>query len=91
MFFGDLHRVDSDQPLRDHVKAGDLLPLNRGAGGRVLMAFGGTKGALYSRIRRDEVLVIEGDRTPELAGISARASRRRSANSASPTRKSSSA
>jgi DNA-binding IclR family transcriptional regulator len=31
-----LHRVDSPQVVRDHIKAGDLLPLNRGAGGRVL-------------------------------------------------------
>ena len=30
-----LYRVDSPQLLRDHVRAGDLLPLDRGAGGRV--------------------------------------------------------
>ena len=41
-----LYRVDSPQLLRDHIRAGDLLPLNKGAGGRVLMAFGGaTRGA----------------------------------------------
>jgi len=66
-----LFRVDSDQPLRDHIKAGDLLPLKRGAGGRVLMAYSGARGALYAKIRREGVLVISGDRTEELAGISA--------------------
>ena len=32
-------------------RAGDVLPLARGAGGRVLLAFSGTRGALYDRIR----------------------------------------
>lgn len=39
-----LLRVDSPHLLRDHVRAGDLLPLERGAGGRVLLAFAGEPG-----------------------------------------------
>ena len=39
-----LYRVDSPQLLRDHIRAGDLLPMNKGAGARVLMAFAGAKG-----------------------------------------------
>lgn len=35
-----LYRVDSPQPIRDHIKAGDVLPLDRGTGGRTLVAFG---------------------------------------------------
>lgn len=66
-----LYRVDSPQPVRDHTRAGDLLPLQRGTGGRVLMAFAGARGARYAQIRRDLVLVASGDRVPELAGISA--------------------
>jgi DNA-binding IclR family transcriptional regulator len=66
-----LYRVDSDQVIRDHIKAGDLLPLDRGAGGRVLMAFSGARGAVYERIRKSYVVVLSGDRTPELSGISA--------------------
>ena len=63
--------MDSPQVVRDHIRAGDLLPLNRGAGGRVLMAFAGAKGAVYERIRRDGVAVLSGDRVAELTGISA--------------------
>jgi DNA-binding IclR family transcriptional regulator len=48
-----LYRVDSPQPIRDHVQVGDLVPLDRGAGGRVLMAFSGAKGAIYDRRRKD--------------------------------------
>jgi len=66
-----LYRVDSPQPIRDHVRVGDLLPLDRGAGGRVLMAFSGSRGALYERVRKDGVAALVGDRSPELAGISA--------------------
>jgi len=66
-----LYRVDSPNPVRDHIRAGDLLPLNRGAGGRVLKAFAGARGALYDRIRREGVVALAGDRVPQLAGISA--------------------
>jgi len=66
-----LFRVDSPQLLRDHARAGDLLPLDRGAGGRVLMAFAGVRGRVYDRVRRDGHLVITGDRVPGLVGISA--------------------
>jgi DNA-binding IclR family transcriptional regulator len=66
-----LFRVDSPQLLRDHVRPGDLLPLNRGAGGRVLMAYGGARGRVYDQVRRDGYLMITGDRVPGLVGISA--------------------
>lgn len=64
-----LYRVDSPQPLRDHAQVGDLLPLDRGAGGRVLLAFSGAKGAIYERIRREKVAALVGDRSKDLAGI----------------------
>lgn len=66
-----LFRVDSPQLLRDHVRAGDLLPLDRGAGGRVLMAYSGARGRVYEQVRRDGYLMLLGDRVAGLAGISA--------------------
>ena len=66
-----LLRVDSPQLLRDHVRAGDILPLDRGAGGRVLLAFAGAKGRIYDRIRRDGIVVLSDDRVQGLTGISA--------------------
>jgi DNA-binding IclR family transcriptional regulator len=65
-----LYRVDSPQPVRDHIKVGDLMPLKQGSGGRVLLAFAGVPGDLYARIRREQVAVMCGDRVPELAGVS---------------------
>jgi DNA-binding IclR family transcriptional regulator len=66
-----LFRVESPQPIRDHGRAGDIFPLERGSGGRVLLAFAGTKGAIYEKIRREGYVALVGDRMPELAGISA--------------------
>jgi DNA-binding IclR family transcriptional regulator len=66
-----LFRQDSPQLLRDHIRAGDRLPLNRGSGGRVLMAYAGARGRLYDQIRRDGVIELVGDRVPDLVGISA--------------------
>ena len=72
-------RVDSSHVVRDHVRAGDLLPNDRGAGARVLIAFGPPAGlprgakerALYDGIRAQGYCALVGDRTAELAGISA--------------------
>ena len=74
-----LYRVDSPQPVRDHIRAGDVLPLNRGTGGRVLTAFGakpaGTLSTkdktLYARIREQGYFSAVGDRLEGVAGISA--------------------
>jgi DNA-binding IclR family transcriptional regulator len=74
-----LYRVDSPHVVRDHVRAGDLLPADRGAGARILIAFGPAhelpRGAkerrFYEGIRADGYCALVGDRTAELAGISA--------------------
>ncbi|MBL8379957.1 MAG: IclR family transcriptional regulator [Burkholderiales bacterium] len=66
-----LYRVDSPHPIRDHIRAGDVLPLDRGTGGRVLLAFSGAKGRLYDRIRAEGHMSARGDRLAEVAGISA--------------------
>ncbi|MBV7482291.1 IclR family transcriptional regulator [Bordetella sp. BOR01] len=66
-----LHRVDSPRPVRDHIRVGDLLPLERGAGGRVMLAYDGVPGDIYARIRREHVVVLAGDRVAEVAGVAA--------------------
>jgi DNA-binding IclR family transcriptional regulator len=66
-----LHRVDSPQPIRYHISEGDILPLDRGAGGRMLSAALGARGKLYDKIRADGYVMIMGDRIPELSGVSA--------------------
>lgn len=66
-----LHRVDSPRAVREHVREGDHLPLDRGAAGRVLLAFGGKEGAVYDRIRRRYVAATFGERDRETAAVAA--------------------
>jgi len=74
-----LYRVDSPHPIRDHIKAGDLLPADRGTGARILIAFGAGQvragspkdRQLYARIREQGYYTAVGDRLAEVAGISA--------------------
>lgn len=72
-----LYRVDSPQPIRDHIRAGDLLPAGRGSGGRVLAAFSGAEvegeeeRVVNDRIRAQGYYAASGDRLPGVAGISA--------------------
>jgi DNA-binding IclR family transcriptional regulator len=66
-----LYRVDSKHEVRDHIREGDLLPLDKGSGGRVLCAFVNKKGDLYDSIRRRYLYASYGERDNETAGISA--------------------
>ena len=72
-----LFRVDSPHPVRDHARVGDLLPLGKGAGGRVLVAFDPELAEWerqdrvhYARVRADGFEALVGDRHSEIAGIS---------------------
>jgi DNA-binding IclR family transcriptional regulator len=66
-----LYRVESKARLRDHVRQGEVLPLERGAGGRVLLAYSGEAGEVYDRIRSRGVYTAFGERDALLGGISA--------------------
>ncbi|GAB3766045.1 IclR family transcriptional regulator [Ramlibacter monticola] len=74
-----LFRVDSPHPVRDHIRAGDVLPADRGTGGRVLMAFDAARQhdastrdrRLYAQIRERGFHAAVGDRLAEVGGISA--------------------
>ena len=74
-----LYRVDSPHPVRDHIKAGDILPGDRGTGARVLHAFNPDLAAradpqgqvLLEAIRKAGYYASTGDRLTEVAGISA--------------------
>lgn len=74
-----LYRIDSPHPVRDHIRAGDRLPLARGTGGRVLSAFdpdlaktgSAADRKLMAAIRERGYFAATGDRLAEVAGISA--------------------
>ncbi|KAB0269460.1 IclR family transcriptional regulator [Microvirga brassicacearum] len=64
-----LFRVDSPQSIGHHARTGDMLPLNRGAPGHVLLAFGGQQGDLYEKIRQDFAYATYGERDPEVSSL----------------------
>ncbi len=74
-----LYRVDSPHPVRDHIQAGDLLPMTRGTGARVLQAFATAptpapniaERLLYRTIRAQGYYAANGDRLAGVAGVSA--------------------
>jgi DNA-binding IclR family transcriptional regulator len=62
-------RVDGPQPIRYHARLGEVLPLERGAPGRVLLAYSGEPGEPYESIRRAGYHTTFGERDPAVGSI----------------------
>jgi DNA-binding IclR family transcriptional regulator len=65
-----LFRVDSPRSVRDHIRTGDLLPLDRGAAGRVLASFDRTLTPPESFPAQPYIVTV-GEREPDIAAIAA--------------------
>lgn len=66
-----LARVDCTRSVRDHVKVGDMLPLDRGAGGKVLVAFDASRQVQRASSPQSMVIVTLRERDSEAAGMAA--------------------
>lgn len=64
-------RVDGPQPVRYHARLGEVLPLQRGAPGRVLLAYSGEPGEPYEAIRRAGYYTTFGERDPGVGSVAA--------------------
>jgi DNA-binding IclR family transcriptional regulator len=64
-----LHRADALRSVRDSVHEGARLPLNVGAAGHVIRAFGGSTGANYEKVRQEMHAASFGERDPEVAAV----------------------
>ncbi len=64
-----LFRVDSPRSIRDHVRAGDILPLDRGAAGRALIVFDPSKKR--NQWPDPPVILTIGEREPDIAALAA--------------------
>ncbi len=64
-------RVEGPQSVRHNVRIGERLPLNRGAPGRVILAFSGEKGEPYETIRRRGFQISMGEREAEVSSVAA--------------------
>lgn len=62
-------RVDGPRPIRHHAQLGEVLPLDKGAAGRVLLAYSGEPGEPYETVRRAGYAVTFGERDPAVASV----------------------
>jgi DNA-binding IclR family transcriptional regulator len=62
-------RADSNHSTLDSVSAGLLLPLSRGAAGRVILAFNGKRGEAFDAVRTNLVAYSYGERDPDCAAV----------------------
>ena len=66
-----LFREASPRPIRLHVEEGATMPLDRGAGGHVLMAYTGGTLPVHERVRAAGHAISVGERDPETAAVAA--------------------
>lgn len=66
-----ISRVEGAQAVRHHVRIGERLPLDKGAPGRVILAFSGQQGAEYEAIRQRGYHMSLGEREPEVSSVAA--------------------
>jgi DNA-binding IclR family transcriptional regulator len=64
-------RVEGPHSVRHNVRIGERLPLNRGAPGRVILAFSGAAGEPYESIRKRGYHISLGEREAEVASVAA--------------------
>lgn len=63
------YRISSSRAISDNVQQDELLPLNKGAGGHVLLAFTGEVGERYDAIRASGYCLTLGERDQETAAM----------------------
>lgn len=64
-----LYRANANRAIRHQLEEGRRLPLEKGAAGRVLLAYTGTAGELYDAIRQQGWYTSLGERDPEVASV----------------------
>ncbi|HYC37876.1 MAG TPA: IclR family transcriptional regulator [Usitatibacter sp.] len=66
-----LYRRASEARVRHHMNEGERMPLERGASGRVLLAFSGAEGEFYENIRRKGWYISMGEFDRDIAAVAA--------------------
>lgn len=64
-----LYRLNSPQSIRHHLDEGIRLPLDHGAGGKVLLAFSGEPGDEFERIRSQGFYASLGERDRNIGAV----------------------
>ena len=65
-----LYRVNSPRLARGHIEEGEIIPLSLGSSGQVLDAYTTQQGKHVKQIKADGYYISQGERDPDVAGIS---------------------
>lgn len=65
-----LYRLNSPRAARHHLDEGVLLPIDRGASGRILLAYSGAEGPEHDAIRDCGYYYSRGERDPDIGALS---------------------
>jgi len=66
-----LYRIEGPQAIRFHISVGQVLPLEKGSPGKVILAFSGAAGSQFDTIRRNGYYISVGERDKDVSSISA--------------------
>ena len=64
-----LHRTTQPRSVLMHVREGERVELDKGAAGKVILAFSGTKGPVFDRIRKAHYALSMAERRSESIGL----------------------
>lgn len=64
-----LYRANAKRAIRHQLDEGTRLPLDKGAAGRILLAYSGREGVPYEQIRQQGWYRSLGERDPEVASV----------------------
>ncbi len=64
-----LYRANANRAIRHQLEEGLRLPLDKGAAGRILLAYKGEAGEPYETIRKQGWYTSLGERDPEVASV----------------------
>lgn len=64
-----LYRLESQRPVREHVRVGEALPLDKGAAGRILLAFSEPDGPRFDDLRSRMVTWSKGERASGASAV----------------------
>jgi DNA-binding IclR family transcriptional regulator len=65
-----LYRVNANRAMRHEIKEGAQLPLDKGASGRILLAYSGATDRVSEEIRQKGWYLSQGERDPDVAALS---------------------
>lgn len=64
-----LHRTSQPRSVLMHVREGERVELDKGAAGKVILAFSGTQGPVFDRVRRAHYALSMAERRSESIGL----------------------